>query len=124
MSIEKKFNVSIHTTEAHLEHIGLSIVDIQSEVEYLAKCFGTKYKKMFPLKINSKDIDRIIHTASILRKIENCDGFKRHLVQYDKNNIEDHLFTAKTSGWLLDKGYNVTSEPELDSPGGGSPTFS
>lgn len=121
MRIEKKVSISINTTEAHLEHAGLSLEDIQGEVGYIAKCFGAKYPRMFPLKINSNDIDRIIHAANILRKIENCDGFKRHLIQYDKNNIRDHLFTAQIAGWLLDKKYNVILEPELKSPEGGNP---
>jgi len=73
------------------------------------------------LKITTNDIDRIINTARILRKIEICDGFKRHLIQYDKNNIEDHLFTAKTACWFLDKGYKVILEPELESHEGGNP---
>ena len=117
----KKISISIKTTDAHLENIGLSIEGIQGEIRCLAKYFGTKYPRMFPWDINSNDIDRIIHTVSILKKIENCNGFKRHISQYDKNNIEDHLFTAKVSGWLLDKNYKVTLEPDLKSPVGGKP---
>ena len=121
MGIEKKVRASIHTTEEYLEHIGLSLEDIQDKTKYLGKCFGTKYPRMFPLKITTNDIDRIVNTARILRKIEDCDGFKRHLIQYDKNNIEDHLFTAKTAGWFLDKGYKVILEPELEASQGGNP---
>jgi len=121
MSGEKKVSVSINTTEEHLKYVGLSIEDILRRVKFLTICFGTKYPRMFPLDVNSNDIDRIIHTARILQRIERCDGFKRHLIQYDKNNIEDHLFTAKTAGWLLDKNYKVSLEPELESPVGGRP---
>lgn len=121
MSIEKKVSGTIRTTEEHLKHAGLSLEDVVREVRFLAKCFGKKYPRMFPLDVNSNDIDQIIHTVSILKKIESCDGFKRHLIQYDKNNIEDHLFTAKVAGWLLDKNYKVTLEPELESPEGGKP---
>lgn len=121
MSIGKKIRVSIKTTDEHLKSLGMFMPDIQKEVQCLVEYFGTKYSRMFPFDIKYNDIDRIIFVVRVLKKIEKCDGFKRHLKQYDKNNIQDHLFTAQVSGWFLDKGYEVTLEPELKSPEGGIP---
>ena len=71
----------------------MTLGDIQSEVMYLG---------MFPLIVKTNDIDCILHTVGILRKIESCDGYKRHLLHYDKNNVEAYLFAAKTSAWPID----------------------
>ncbi len=119
--MDKLVNVTISTSKEYLNNLGLSLKDVKCEVEYLSKCFGKKYPRMFPVNIYTQDIDRILYVSKILKKIENCDGFKRHLREYNKNNIKDHLFTAKTAGWLLNLGYKLELEPNLESPTGGKP---
>lgn len=108
---EKHINVKINTTFEYLKSAGLSPEDIKDRIKYLTDCFGTKYPRMFPLNVNSSDIERISQIVFCLRKIEGCDGFDRHINQYDKNNIEDHLFSARVAAWFLDQEFNVILEP-------------
>lgn len=121
MGNAKKIGVKIRTTEEHLEQIGFSIEGVRAEVEYLTKCFRSKFTGFFGQEFRSQDIDKVIFVSNILKKIENCSGFRRHLDQYSKTSFSDHLFTARVAAWLLDRGYNVEMEPELISPEGKEP---
>ncbi|MBL4799571.1 MAG: hypothetical protein JKY50_19380 [Oleispira sp.] len=121
MAKEKLINVKINTTLDYLSNAGLSLEDIKERIQYLTDCFGTKFPRMFPLNVNNNDIERISLIFNCLKRIEACDGFDRHIIQYDKNNIDDHLFSANVAIWFLDKGYSVTLEPLLESLEGGTP---
>ncbi len=121
MPKEHLISVKIKTTQEYLNSNGLSIVEIQNRIQYLVDCFGTKFSRIFPLNVNDNDIERISHIVLCLKRIESCDGFNRHITQYDKNNIEDHLFSARVAIWFLDQGYKVTLEPLLKSLEGGEP---
>lgn len=68
----------------------------------LGRIFGLKYKRMFPLKIGSEDIDYIIYVATLLKSVEGLRGFKRHIRGYSK----------ETAAWLTSTGLAVEFEPE------------
>lgn len=121
MSNVKKIGVRIQTTEAHLEQIGFSVEGVRAEVEYLTECFRSNFTGFFGRNFRSQDIDKVIFVSNILKQVENCRGFRRHLDQYSKTSFDDHLFTARVAAWLLDQGYNVEMEPELVSPYGKEP---
>ena len=82
--------MKINTSQEHLDNLGMTLDEIYVEVKYLAKCFGQKYPRMFRMNMHSQDIDKVLYTSNVLKKIESCVGFKRHLKEYNKNNITDN----------------------------------
>jgi len=108
----KHVHIEIKTTQEFLDARGLSLEDVKEATLALGKIFGRKYARMFPVKIKSENIDRIMDIITLLRATEDFSGFNRHIKCYDKNNIQDHLFTAKTALWLANLGMTVEFEPE------------
>lgn len=111
MPRSKSVSIDIETTQEALEHRNISMADLRRSVEYLAGIFGTKYPSLFPKRIRSEHLDRFLQITRQLQGIEEFAGFKRHIKEYNKNNIDDHLFTARTAEWLNGLGYNVELEP-------------
>ena len=109
---DKHIHLEINTTQEFLDARGLSLSDVKEATLALGQVFGRKYARMFPIKINSGNIDRIMDTFKVLRAVEDFSGFSRHIKYYDKKNIQDHLFTAKTASWLASLGMTVEFEPE------------
>ena len=117
----RKVWFSYTTTKDFLDSIGLSENDVLDNIKYISKCFGLRYLKLFPLKLRSKDIERFHSIKGVLKKIEKCPGFQKFLRQFDKNNIEHHLFTARVAAWLLDLEFDIELEPEIISSNAGEP---
>lgn len=108
----KHVRFEIKTTQEFLDGNGLTMADVQEATLTLARCLGLKYERFFPLQVRSEHIDSIVETARVLRAVEDFPGFKRHIREYGKGSIEDHLFTARTASWLARLGLSVEFEPE------------
>ena len=113
--------IQINTTEEYLARLNLTLGEAQREIQFLIWHFGKRFKKLFPTELQSEDIGRLVQIAAELRPIRKCSGFVRHLDEYTKTTIEDHLFTARVAAWLLGLGYEVELEPVPLVSGGHKP---
>lgn len=110
----KQVHFTFNTTQEFLDDRGLSVDSLKSMALTLARFFGLKYPRFFPLDIKTPDIERMLRVAAILEPVERFAGFKRHIVEYSKESFENHLFTAKTALWLSKQGLEIEFEPEID----------
>ncbi|NNF23439.1 MAG: hypothetical protein HKN63_01335 [Rhodobacteraceae bacterium] len=107
----KHVKFKINTTQEFLDSRGLTIDKLKESLSVLAEIFGLKYERLFPTKISSEHIDRILHVSELLGPLRQLPGFNRHIKLYDKNNFDDHLFAARTASWLVGQGISVEFEP-------------
>lgn len=110
----KQFRFTVNTNQEFLDSRGLNLDDIKRMTLTLARIFGQKYPRFFPLEIKTPDIDRMLNVASILEPVESFAGFKRHVLEYSKESFGNHLFTAKTALWLSKQGLAIEFEPEIE----------
>lgn len=111
----KRVCFSFKTRKEHLDSIGLDEESTKDLVKYFADLFGTRYLKLFPVALDSNDISKLHALKPFFAKVINCPGLKRLINLMDKNNFQHHLFTVRAAGWLLDLGYEVEFEPEVES---------
>lgn len=121
MPTTKIKSINIQTTERALADRSITLEDLRNAVGNLGRIFGIKYSRFFPHKIRTEHIDRILYVSSTLTSIENLKGFKRHIKEYSKLNVEDHLFTARVANWLTVQGTVVELEPHESERGGKRP---
>ncbi|WP_176083096.1 hypothetical protein [Martelella sp. HB161492] len=88
--------------------------DIKRVTLTLARIFGLKYPRFFPVDIKTPDINRMLNAAAILEPVESFAGFKQHILEYSKESFGNHLFTAKTALWLAKQGLEIEFEPKIE----------
>jgi len=118
---ERKVSFKINTSQEYLNERGLSIEDIKKDIKFLSSTFGSKYLDLFPYEISINDIDYILYCSNILRSIQDCDGFKEHINEYNSKNKHAHLYTARVARFFLRKDYSVTLEPDMGKKEGPHP---
>lgn len=109
----KQIHFTFNTTQEFLDRRGLSVAGLKKMTLTLARIFGLRYPRFFPLDIKTPDIDRMLHVAAILAPVEGFAGFKRHIHQYDKGSFGNHLFTAKVALWLSKQDLEIEFEPRI-----------
>lgn len=114
-------SVSINTTQDFLDKRKITIPSVNEDFRFLASIFGEKYPELFPTNIDSAGIDKIIFCTSVFRPLEDCEGFKRHIQQYNKGEFGAHFFTARVAKYLLSCGYTIIMEPIMDYKTGAHP---
>ena len=110
----KHVHFTFNTTQEFLDSRGLNLDDLKRMTLTLARVFGLKYQRFFPLDIKTPDIDRMLNVAAILEPVESFAGFKRHILAYSKESFGNHLFTAKTALWLSKQDLEIEFEPEIE----------
>lgn len=118
---EKRVPFKINTTKEFLDERGITIENIKDNLKFLSSIFGLNYLRLFPLEISTNDIDYVYYCSEILRSIQECDGFKRHIKEYNSKNIGAHLYTARVAKFLLYRGYNIILEPDMGKNDGPHP---
>lgn len=110
-----QLRIKIDTFQEHLDARDVSLAHVMDRIKFLVQIFGAKYARLFPVKIGTNDLDRILYVAGALEAVQGVAGFDRHIRQYSKLSMEDHLFTAKAAAWLTGIGKAVEFEPETAS---------
>jgi hypothetical protein len=118
---EKRVSFNINTTKEFLDEKGITIENVKDNLKFLSSIFGLNYLKLFPLEISTNDIEYVYYCSEILRSIQECDGFNRHIKEYNSNNIGAHLYTARVAKFLLNRGYKIILEPDMGKKDGPHP---
>ena len=126
--MQHNYKINIQTTEDYLRHKSLSINDVKQIISSLFDTLGSKLPILLgqerltkKLLFKEEEIEYMLYLSSIFKTISECDGFDRHLDEYDVVNSQAHLLTAKTANYFLNRGFEVTLEPPDLSKSGGKP---
>jgi len=109
-----EYSIEINTTQEFLDSLQLSLEEVQNEVNSFIQLIGKKYFEIFSTKLGSNEISDILYYKSVLEPISKCEGFKRHIKEYNSTEFGNHLFTAKVANFLIRKGYEVELEPPME----------
>lgn len=121
MAKTESININIKTTKEFLESSETTLDKVKEDANFLLSIFQKKYLDLFPDEILSNDINRIQRTANTLQRIKSFEGFDRHIKEYNKANMNAHLFTAQVAYYLSQNGYKITLEPLMEDNTGPHP---
>jgi len=89
---------------------------LRSSFTYLARIFGDQFARIVPSIIyDVPTLDRLLDTATYLRKLQGCSGFREHADQY-LNDASAAFFVTQLAGLLVSKVQKLVLEPPV--PGG------
>lgn len=90
-------------------------------MEFLSKFLGAKFIELVPTSvIDTQSLDRILILYDVLSKLQDVQGFDRHLAEFNEKQFLSTLFVSRVAIFLKDKVEELELEP-ITAEGEGNP---
>ena len=102
-----------------LKSANFSIEQLQGCLTYLGKVFGARLQHIVPDNINDlPTLQWIVRLSELTKRIEDYEGFKKHIRTYTKNQVRSSYFVTVVAAYLANKGVDsIVFDPLIDLTG-------
>ncbi len=117
-SIHKIRRQLIVSTEI-MKSANISLDQLQESANYLGRVLGARARNIIPDRINDVlTLGWIINLSDSLKKLQDLEGFEKHIGRYTKSQIQSTYFVTVLATYILDKRVDgVALEPQVPGTG-------
>lgn len=112
----KTREVRISISDGILQSTARDINEIKSHFANLTCIFKDKFLQLFPAEIHDfPTLNMILTLSDSFEKIRNCEGFEKHINNYNKKTLFSNYFVTLLASFLVPKVTKLILEPNLKS---------